>query len=101
MCAWWQASSVDDYNMYAFKFRFLILSSSTVRVPSDLYEALREIKVALEAQHLSAAPTIQDLVNVALIRFLRDWRNIGERSQILDELLKNRQDSRSRMGRKK
>ncbi|MEB3189443.1 MAG: hypothetical protein VKL42_03770 [Snowella sp.] len=64
------------------------MSSSTVRVPSDLYEALREMKVALEAQHLSASPTIQDLVNLALIRFLRDWRNIDERSQILDELLK-------------
>jgi hypothetical protein len=83
------------------KLGFLVLSSSsTVRVPSDLYEALREIKVSLEVKHLSAAPSIQDLVIVALSRFIQDWNNIDERSQILDELLKNRQDSRSRMGRR-
>lgn len=76
-------------------------SSSTVRVPIELYESLRKIKVSLESQHSSAAPSIQDLVNVAFRRFLKDWNNVDERSQILDELLKNRQDSRSKMGRKK
>lgn len=74
---------------------------STVRVPTDLYDTLREIRVSLERQHLAAAPTMQDLVTVALRRFLRDWDHSDERSQILGELLKNREDSRSRMGRKK
>lgn len=75
--------------------------ASTVRVPPELYQALREIRLSLESEHFAAAPTIQDLVNIAVKRFLQDWDNSDEQKQILDELLKNRQDARSRMGRRK
>jgi len=75
-------------------------SSSTVRVPGDLYKSLREIKVSLESQHLSAAPSIQDLVVVALSRFIQDWNNPSEQEKMTGVLLANRKEARSRMGKK-
>lgn len=74
--------------------------SSTVRVPDDIYEKLREIRLSLESQHQSAAPTMQDLVNVALQRFTRDWHNSEQQSQMLAELLEHRKIARSKMGKK-
>lgn len=73
---------------------------STVRVPTDLYQTLREIRISLESQHSSAAPTVQDMVSVAIERFIGDWQNPEEQSQLLEELLEHRQSARSRMGRK-
>ncbi|MEA5511949.1 hypothetical protein VB715_19435 [Crocosphaera sp. UHCC 0190] len=43
---------------------------------------------------------MQDLVSVAVRRFIRDWHNPDEQTKLLDELLRNRQDSRSRMGKR-
>ena len=84
------------------KLGFLVLSSSsTVRVPSDLYEALREIKVSLEVKHLSAAPSVQDLVIVALSRFIQDWESSAQQEQLTKVLLDNREKARSRMGKKR
>lgn len=73
---------------------------STVRVPDDLYETLREIRLPLEQQYQSAAPTTQDMVNVALKRFIRDWKKLDKQAELLDELLEHRKKSRKRMGRR-
>jgi len=74
---------------------------STVRVPVDLYEDLRQIQLSLESEYHGAAPTIQDLVSVALRHFLLDWHNLEKQSRLLEELLLNRQEARSRMGKGK
>lgn len=74
--------------------------ASTIRVPTELYQTLHEIKLSLESKHFSAAPTMQDLVSVAVRRFIRDWHNPNKQTEIQEELLKSRQDSRSRMGRR-
>lgn len=71
---------------------------STVRVPDDLYEILREIRLSLETQYHSAAPTTQDMVNVALKQFIKDWGNPDKQSELLSELLEHRKLSRKRMG---
>jgi hypothetical protein len=75
--------------------------SSTVRVPEDLYETLREIRLSLEGQYQSAAPTVQDMVSVALTRFISDWKNSDEQNRLLSELLEHRRIARSNMGKKK
>lgn len=74
---------------------------STVRVPVDLYEELRQIQLSLESQYHSAAPTIQDLVSVALRHFILDWKNLENQQQLVEELLLNRREARSRMGKGK
>ncbi len=73
---------------------------STVRVPDDLYETLREIRLPLEQQYQSAAPTIQDMVNVALKRFVKDWEEPDNQAELLSELLEQRKVSRTKMGRR-
>jgi hypothetical protein len=70
-------------------------------VPDDLYEALREIRLPLEQQYQSAAPTTQDMVNVALQQFIQDWKNPDKQSELLGELLECRKLSRKRMGSRK
>ena len=62
---------------------------------------LRQFKITLEAQHQSAAPTMQDLVTVALERFIEDWNTSDSKEELLNELLEHRQKARSRMGKKK
>lgn len=84
-------------------WRYLLGSQtlpSTVRVPDDIYEALRQIRIQLESQHQSAAPAMQDLVSVALERFLKDWNDSNTNEELLSELLEHRKAARSRMGRK-
>lgn len=75
--------------------------SSTVRVPKELYESLREIKVLLESEYQSAAPSMQDLVSLALKRLISDWDNLEEREELLEDLLEHRRVARSKMGNKK
>lgn len=74
---------------------------STVRVPDDLYETLREIRLPLERHYQSAAPTTQDMVNVALKRFIKEWEEPDKQSELLAELLEHRKTSRKRMGNKR
>jgi len=74
---------------------------STVRVPDDIYKTLRQIKIELESQHQSAAPTMQDLVSVALEQFLKDWNDSNTNEELLLVLLEHRKAARSRMGKKK
>lgn len=75
--------------------------SSTVRVPGELYETLRQIRLSLESEHQSAAPTVQDMISVALKRFINDWENPDTQSQLLGELLEHRRVARSNMGKKR
>ncbi len=75
--------------------------SSTVRVPGELYETLRQIRLSLERERESAAPTVQDMVSVALKRFINDWENSDKQSHLLDELLEHRRVARSNMGKRK
>lgn len=84
-------------------WRYLLGSQtlpSTVRVPDDIYEALRQIRIQLESQHQSAAPAMQDLVSVALERFVKDWNDLNN-EELLLELLEHRKAARSRMGKRK
>lgn len=74
---------------------------STVRVPENLYETLRQIHLSLESKHQSAAPTVQDMVSIALKRFINEWNNSDEQNQLLNELLEQRRIARSNMGRRK
>lgn len=71
-----------------------------MRVSADLYQRLREIRLSLESQYSSAAPTVQDLVSIAIERSIRDWNNPEQQSQLLEELLAHRQAARSRMGQR-
>ncbi|NER19820.1 MAG: hypothetical protein F6J96_03490 [Symploca sp. SIO1C2] len=75
--------------------------SSTVRVPGELYETLRHIRLSLESKHQSAAPSVQDMISVALKRFINDWENPNEQSQLLGELLEHRRVARSNMGKRR
>lgn len=77
------------------------LKDKTVRVPDEIYEVLREIKLSLENKYQSAAPTVQDLITVALIRFVDQWRVSGMQDEILAELLSQRRIARSKMGNRK
>lgn len=74
---------------------------STVRVPDDIYQNLREIKLSLESQCYAAAPTVQDMVSVALKKFIDDWNQPEKQNQLLEELLEHRKAARSRMGKRK
>jgi len=75
--------------------------ASTVRISTDVYEQLQEIHVALKTEHYSAAPTIQDLVSVAVKRLINDWNDDRLQPQLLEELLQHRKDARARMGKRK
>ncbi|WP_219891990.1 hypothetical protein [Chamaesiphon polymorphus] len=71
-----------------------------MRVSADLYQRLREIRLSLESQYSSAAPTVQDLVSIAIERSIRDWNNPEQQTQLLEELLAHRKAARSRMGQR-
>jgi hypothetical protein len=73
--------------------------SANVRISDELYEALREIRLSLESRHQSSAPTIQDMVSVAVKRLITTWQVPEDQAELLAELLENRHDARSRMGR--
>jgi hypothetical protein len=72
-----------------------------VRVPNNLYESLREIRILLESEHQSSAPTIHDLVSVSIQRFLETWDTPELRSDLMAELMEQRKLSRKKMGRRK
>jgi hypothetical protein len=44
---------------------------------------------------------MQDMVNVALKKFINDWENPDEQSQLLNKLLEHRQVARSKMGNRR
>ncbi|MBE9082910.1 MULTISPECIES: hypothetical protein [unclassified Tolypothrix] len=69
-----------------------------VRVPDEIYAILQQIKFSLDPEYMKAAPSIQDMVNVALKRFIEDWEHPDSQTQLLNDLLEQRQIARSRMG---
>ncbi len=73
----------------------------SVRVPDDIYASLQQIKFSLDPQYMKAAPSIQDMVNVALKRLIEDWEDPDNHTQLLKELLEQRQIARSHMGNTK
>jgi hypothetical protein len=86
-------------NIYLFHTSLFTLSTN-VRIPPELYQKLRKIRISLDSEYYSAAPTIQDLVTIAIKRLIEDWEDSEEQNQLLDELLNQRQQARSRMGKK-
>lgn len=79
----------------------LEIVSPTIRVPEELYEALRQVKLALENEYKSAAPSMQDIATVALRHFIDDWKDLDKHEQLLVELLENRTKARTNMGKAK
>lgn len=73
--------------------------SQQVRIPDEIYTALQSVKFSLDPKYLKAAPSIQDIVTVALKRLIEDWENLDDREQLIEELLEQRENARSRMGR--
>lgn len=72
--------------------------SSHVRVPSDIYKALHDIKLDLERKHRRAAPSLQNIANAAFEKFLEDWKDPEIQEQITADLLEQRKVTRQRQG---
>jgi hypothetical protein len=70
---------------------------ASTRIPDDLSQKLQIIRAELINEFGSEAPVIQDMVNVAIIRFLESLQT-PERQSILEALLDSREKARSRMG---
>jgi hypothetical protein len=106
MYAWWQRLWRWNSMFWFLTNQLHILTSTprlpekSIRVSDDLYEAMREIKLSLESQYQSAAPSIQDLVTVALKGFIENWQDSAEQPRLLAALLNQRKVARSKMGRK-
>jgi len=83
------------------KLIYYLNLSSNIRIPSGIYESLRQIRLSLESEYQSAAPTIQDLATVAFRNFMDDWNDPEKRKYILEELLENRKTARTNMGKSK
>jgi hypothetical protein len=69
------------------------------RIPDDLHQQLQVIRAELLGELGSEAPALQDMVNVALTRFIESWQTV-ERQEILKALLESREKARSRMGQR-
>jgi hypothetical protein len=70
---------------------------ASTRIPDDLSQKLQIIRAELINEFGSEAPVVQDMVNVAIIRFLESLQT-PERQLILEALLDSREKARSRMG---
>jgi hypothetical protein len=70
---------------------------ASTRIPDDLSQKLQIIRAELINEFGSDAPVVQDMVNVAIIRFLESLQT-PERQLILEALLDSREKARSRMG---
>lgn len=75
------------------------------RIPDEIYAELHKVKQSFEQSfapnQTSDVPSLQDMVNVALKRLIRDWQDPQQKKVLSNELLKQRNVSRSKMGRKK
>lgn len=70
-------------------------------MPDELYDKLYQIKASLESEYQSDAPTLQDLVSVAIEKFCEEWDDPNLQAELLEELLESRREARSRMGKRK
>ncbi|MGL5874207.1 MAG: hypothetical protein ACRC2R_17870 [Xenococcaceae cyanobacterium] len=64
-------------------------------------DPLRKIKICLQKKHGKQGPTMQDIVDVALYRFICDWEDPCKKEQLRIQLLGSRAMSLARMGKKK
>jgi hypothetical protein len=75
------------------------------RIPDEIYAQLYTIRHSCEQMlapnRTSDAPSLQDIVNVALKRLIRDWQDENKQNLLQEELLEQRRTARSNMGRKK
>jgi hypothetical protein len=75
------------------------------RIPEEIYSELYTIKHSFEQllapRQISDSPSVQDIVNVALKRLIRDWQDPEKQKMLHEELLEQRRVARSNMGRKK
>ncbi|MBE9206107.1 hypothetical protein IQ244_06180 [Nostoc sp. LEGE 06077] len=55
----------------------------------------------LAPNRTSDAPSLQDIVNVALKRLISDWQDDEKQNLLRNELLEQRRAARSNMGRRK
>lgn len=69
------------------------------RIPDDLHQQLQMIRAELLRELGSEAPALQDMVNVAITRFIESWQTV-ESQEILKALLESREKARSRMGQR-
>ena len=69
------------------------------RIPDDLHQQLQVIRAELLREFGSEAPALQDMVNVAVTRFMESWQT-AERQAILEALRESREKARSRMGQR-
>ena len=81
------------------KLIYYLNLSSNIRIPSEIYESLRQIRLSLESEYQSAAPTMQDLATVAFRNFIDDWNDPQKQEYLLAELLENRKTARTIMGK--
>ncbi|MBE9003869.1 hypothetical protein IQ259_02195 [Fortiea sp. LEGE XX443] len=75
------------------------------RIPDEIYAQLYTIRHSCEQMlapnRTSDAPSLQDIVNVALKRLIKDWQDENKQNLLQQELLEQRRTARSNMGRKK
>jgi glutamyl-tRNA reductase len=69
------------------------------RISDHLHQQLQVIRAELLRELGSEAPALQDMVNVAIARFIESWQT-EERQEILKALLESREKARSRMGQR-
>lgn len=69
------------------------------RISDDLHQQLQVIRGELLRELGSEAPALQDMVNIAITRFIESWQT-AERQEILKALLESREKARSRMGQR-
>jgi len=69
------------------------------RISDDLHQQIQVIRAELLRELGSEAPALQDMVNVAIARFIKSWQTV-ERQEILEALLESREKARSRMGQR-
>ncbi len=69
-----------------------------MRVPPEILDEIREIRISLESKYKAATPSFQDFTNVALTELIEAWKNPESQKRILDKLLDRRKNARSRMG---
>jgi hypothetical protein len=74
------------------------------RIPDDIYAELYKIKHSIEqalSNRMSDAPSVQDIVNVALKQFINDWQDPDKHNLLHQQLLEQRSIARSKMGQRK
>ncbi|BAZ19262.1 hypothetical protein NIES4073_01320 (plasmid) [Kalymmatonema gypsitolerans NIES-4073] len=75
------------------------------RIPDEIYAQLYTIRHSCEQMlapnRTSDAPSLQDIVNVALKRLISDWQDDEKQNLLRNELLEQRRAARSNMGRRK